>query len=189
VKEYIEEFYKLNIRAGHRENEEEKVYRYINGLRYEIHDDISMITMRTMEDAYRVAMKVEEKLARKQSQRNKGKIPNRGRGIIREKFQKPKVEVGRYHSQIERGGISRGGHYGGRNSFPRGRGGEVKCYAYEKTRYMYWECPEKKNVEAGEAHISKVKKRNVEIEMKEEATKEGRSLMMRKVLVNLEKEA
>jgi hypothetical protein len=36
VKEYTEEFYKLNIRAGHRENDEEKVSRYINGLRYEI---------------------------------------------------------------------------------------------------------------------------------------------------------
>jgi hypothetical protein len=36
VKEYTEEFYKLNIRAGHRENDEEKVARYINGLRYEI---------------------------------------------------------------------------------------------------------------------------------------------------------
>jgi hypothetical protein len=36
VKEYIEEFYKLNIKAGHRENDEEKVVRYINGLVYEI---------------------------------------------------------------------------------------------------------------------------------------------------------
>jgi hypothetical protein len=36
VKEYTEEFYKMNIRAGHRENDEEKVSRYINGLRYEI---------------------------------------------------------------------------------------------------------------------------------------------------------
>jgi hypothetical protein len=47
VKEYTEEFYKLNIRAGHRENDEEKVSRYINGLRYEIQDEINMMTMRT----------------------------------------------------------------------------------------------------------------------------------------------
>jgi hypothetical protein len=32
VKEYTEEFYKMNIREGHRENDEEKVARYINGL-------------------------------------------------------------------------------------------------------------------------------------------------------------
>jgi len=34
VKEYTEEFYKLNIRAGHKKNDEEKFVRYINGLRY-----------------------------------------------------------------------------------------------------------------------------------------------------------
>jgi len=36
VKEYIEEFYKLNIRDRQRERDEEKVVRYINGLRSEI---------------------------------------------------------------------------------------------------------------------------------------------------------
>ena len=36
VKEYTEDFYKLNIGTGQREKDEEKVSRYINGLRYEI---------------------------------------------------------------------------------------------------------------------------------------------------------
>ena len=36
VKEYIEEFYKMNIRVGQRERDKEKVSRYMNGLRYEI---------------------------------------------------------------------------------------------------------------------------------------------------------
>jgi hypothetical protein len=36
VKEYTEEFYRLNIRTGQWERDEEKVVRYINGLRYEI---------------------------------------------------------------------------------------------------------------------------------------------------------
>jgi hypothetical protein len=36
--------------------------------------------------------------------------------------QRKVLEAGKYHSQIERGGISRGGHYGGRNSFLGGRG-------------------------------------------------------------------
>jgi uncharacterized protein YjbK len=67
VKEYTEEFYKLNIRTRQREKDDEKVSRYINGLRYEIQDEISMMTMRTMEDAYQIALKVEEKLARNQS--------------------------------------------------------------------------------------------------------------------------
>ena len=36
VKEYTKEFYKLNIRTGQREKDEEKFVRYINGMRYEI---------------------------------------------------------------------------------------------------------------------------------------------------------
>jgi hypothetical protein len=36
VKEYTEELYKLNIIAGHRESDDEKVARYMNGLRYDI---------------------------------------------------------------------------------------------------------------------------------------------------------
>jgi hypothetical protein len=52
VKEYIEEFYKINIRAGHQESDDEKVARYMNGLRYDIQDEMSMMTIQTVEDAY-----------------------------------------------------------------------------------------------------------------------------------------
>jgi len=62
VKEYTEEFYRLNIRAGHRESDDEKVSRYMNGLRYDIQDEMSMMTIRTVEDAYHMALKDEEKL-------------------------------------------------------------------------------------------------------------------------------
>jgi hypothetical protein len=34
VKEYTEEFYRLNIKTGQREKDDENVSRYINGLRY-----------------------------------------------------------------------------------------------------------------------------------------------------------
>jgi hypothetical protein len=67
LKEYTKEFYKLNIRARNRENDEEKVAMYINGLRYEIQDEISLVTMRTIEDAFQIALKAKEKLERKQS--------------------------------------------------------------------------------------------------------------------------
>jgi D-serine dehydratase len=36
VKEYTENFYRLNIRAGHKESDDEKVARYINDMRYKI---------------------------------------------------------------------------------------------------------------------------------------------------------
>ena len=69
VKEYTEEFYRLNIRAGHWESDDEKVARYLNGLRYDIQDELSMLTICTVEDAYQMALKAEEKLSRKQGQR------------------------------------------------------------------------------------------------------------------------
>jgi hypothetical protein len=52
VKEYTEEFYRLNIRASHCENDDEKVVRYMNGLIYDIQDEMSMVTIRNVEDAY-----------------------------------------------------------------------------------------------------------------------------------------
>jgi hypothetical protein len=62
VKEYNKEFYRMNIRAGHRENDDEKVAKYLNGLRYDIQDEMSMVTIRTVEDYYHMALKAEEKL-------------------------------------------------------------------------------------------------------------------------------
>ena len=58
-KEYTEEFYKLSIMAGHSEDDIEKVVRYINGLRYDIQDEISFLSLKTIEDVYQVALKVE----------------------------------------------------------------------------------------------------------------------------------
>jgi hypothetical protein len=68
VKEYNEEFYRLNIGARQKENEDEKTTRYINGLRYEIQEEIIMMSVSKFEDSYQAALKDEEKLARKQRQ-------------------------------------------------------------------------------------------------------------------------
>jgi hypothetical protein len=65
VKEYIDDFYRLNIRVGQKERDEEKVSRYINNLRYEIQDEIKMMAVITVEDAYQIVLKAEEKLERK----------------------------------------------------------------------------------------------------------------------------
>jgi hypothetical protein len=35
----------MNIRAGHRESDDEKVSRYMNVLRYDIQDEMSMVTI------------------------------------------------------------------------------------------------------------------------------------------------
>jgi len=49
VKEYNEEFYRLNIKEGHIEEDAEKVARCINGLRHEIQDEISLLSLRNIE--------------------------------------------------------------------------------------------------------------------------------------------
>jgi uncharacterized protein YjbK len=90
VKEYTEEFYKLNIRASHRESDDEKVTRYMNGLRYEIQDEMSMVTIQMVEDAYQMTLKAEEKLSRKQGQRGRGRSQPRGKSVAQNKYQKPK---------------------------------------------------------------------------------------------------
>jgi hypothetical protein len=86
VKEYTEEFYKLNIRAGHRESDDEKVVRYMNGLRCDIQDEMSMATIRTVEDVYQMVLKAEEKLSRKLAQRGRGRSQPRGKAIAQEKY-------------------------------------------------------------------------------------------------------
>jgi hypothetical protein len=45
LKEYTEEFYRINIREGHRESDDEKFSRYMNGLRYDIQDEMRMMTI------------------------------------------------------------------------------------------------------------------------------------------------
>jgi len=72
----------LKIRARHRESDEEKVAMYINGMRYEIQEEINMMTMRMVENYYQASLKEKENLARKQSQRNRGNIPRRGKGTV-----------------------------------------------------------------------------------------------------------
>jgi hypothetical protein len=149
VKEYIEDFYRLNIRIGQRERDEEKIARYINGLRYEIHDELNMISVRTLEDAYQFALKEEEKLARKKKiQQGRGKTPSpkKSKGFTHDKSHKSKDEYEKPGSHLERGGSSWGRQGGGRiSSRGRGRrgGGEVRCYVCGKIGHMYWECPEK----------------------------------------------
>jgi hypothetical protein len=92
VKEYTEEFYRLNIRAGHRKSDDEKVARYLNGLRYDIQDELSMLTIHTIEDEYQMALKAKEKLSRKQGQRGRGGSQPRGKAIARERTQNPKKD-------------------------------------------------------------------------------------------------
>eukprot|EP00253_Pinus_taeda_P002747 PITA_02747 len=87
VREFTEEFYKLNLRAGYVEDTSEKTARFVNGLRGEILDEIGILSPQTLDEAYQFALKAEEKINIKQntkrgggSGRGKGKVYGRGRG-------------------------------------------------------------------------------------------------------------
>jgi hypothetical protein len=110
VKEYTEEFYRLNIRTRKRERDEENVFKCINGLRYEIQDELNMMSVRTVEDAYQFSLKAEEKLDRKQSQRGRGKIlaPNKSKGVTYDNARKSNDETEKPHNHSKRGGSSQG---------------------------------------------------------------------------------
>ena len=57
----------------------EKAARYVNGLRMDIQEEISMISPRTMKETYQCSLREEEKIARKKNF-NRGRASTRGRG-------------------------------------------------------------------------------------------------------------
>eukprot|EP00253_Pinus_taeda_P006760 PITA_06760 len=98
VQEYTEEFYRVNLRASYTEDTPEKIARYVNGLRMEILDEISILSPRSVEEAFQSAVKAQEKINRRQNNR-------RGRGNCRGRGQS--YGRGRTVANSEEGSISR----------------------------------------------------------------------------------
>ena len=65
VREYTEEFYKINLRAGYIKVTVEKVAKYLNGLRYDIQDELSLVNPTRIDEAYKYALRVEERIQRR----------------------------------------------------------------------------------------------------------------------------
>eukprot|EP00253_Pinus_taeda_P024402 PITA_24402 len=80
TKEYTEEFYRVNLQPGYVKDTPEKTARFVNGLRMEILDEISILSPNFIKEAYQSALKAEEKITRKQNAK-------RGRGSGRERGQ------------------------------------------------------------------------------------------------------
>ena len=83
----------MNLRVGYVEESTKKTARYINGLRMEIQDEISMVSPKTMEEDYQCALKAEEKLLRKHSfNREKSLAKGRGKTTGKRRFAAQKRE-------------------------------------------------------------------------------------------------
>ena len=52
MREYTEESYWVNLRAGYTEDTPKNTTRYVNGLRLEILDEINIISPKNIEEAY-----------------------------------------------------------------------------------------------------------------------------------------
>jgi hypothetical protein len=72
VKEYIEGFYRVLIKKIHSKANKEKVTNYINGLKLSIQEELSMIIISTIEDAYQFSLKAEEKLNKRFESKQRG---------------------------------------------------------------------------------------------------------------------
>ena len=73
MKEYTEEFYSLDIKSGHMDNDFEKIVGYTNGLRSRIQDEISFVKLESVEEAYQYALKAKEILTKKHEKRQRGR--------------------------------------------------------------------------------------------------------------------
>ena len=189
MKEYTEEFYKVSIRAGKIQDANEKVARYINGLRMEIQDEISVLFPKTVEEAYQMVLKAEEKLMRKKSARSRGTF--RGRGS----------QSGRGRSITPRDGASSSlsqhtpteGDASGRRIFFRGRGGRGRgreniCYKYNKLGHKAYECPKNAGTNKRNVIVAQTEEEATKVPEEENVPEKGEYLVVNKVLLKPAKE-
>jgi hypothetical protein len=186
VCEYTEEFFKLSLRSGIKEPEYQRVARYVNGLKYHIQDEMSTHYFRNVDEAYQVALKVEENIDRRLRQKFQGKgTRGRGRASVAKDNEKEDEAT---NSQNTRGGRSVG----------RGRGfGQGKyvitCYRCGVEGHKASECPERQNtMRRNEARTQVTQEDettvvggNVEVLQQEQ----GENLMFRRVLLKPETKA
>ena len=156
VKEYIEEFYKVSIRAGQIQDIDEKVARYVNGIRMEIQDEISVLSPKTVEETYQMVLKAEKKLIRKKSARNRGTFRGRGSQGGRGRSTEPRDGASSSSSQH----APTGGDASGRGNFSRGRGGRdrgrgARCYRCNTLRRKAYECLENIRISQRNAIVAK----------------------------------
>ena len=66
IQRYTKVFHKLDIRVSRDEDVEEKIARYMGGLRFNIQDELSLATPRSIKECYKLAIEAAEKMKRRQ---------------------------------------------------------------------------------------------------------------------------
>lgn len=116
IKEYNEEIYKVNIRTRYVEDNPKKVAKYINGLRFDIQEEMNLLSPNFVEETHQFSLKDEEKLARKRQ--GKSRESFRVQGPMRDIVNLVK-EIN--YNQLEQS--RKDSEDRGRKPYIRGRGG------------------------------------------------------------------
>eukprot|EP00253_Pinus_taeda_P011055 PITA_11055 len=168
------------------------LYRYVNGLRGEILDEIGILSPQTLDEAYQFALKAEEKINRKQnsrrgggSGRGKGKVYGRGRGTDSNEEGSSSKSTG----TAERDNSNREGRPAQRGrGFGRGRG-TVQCYRCHKLGHKSYDCPEGEPAGGRGTYIAQPEDAEETPQEAENTPEIGEALVMNKVLLKPAKEA
>eukprot|EP00253_Pinus_taeda_P020362 PITA_20362 len=187
VKEYTEEFYRVNLRAGYTEDTAERTARYVNGLRMDILDEISILSPNNTEEAYQSAIKAEEKLNRRQNAR-RGRGSTRGRGQSygrgRTASNSEEASSSRTSGIAEKGDGTRGGRSFQRDKGNgRGRGTGYQCYGCHKWGQCSFKCPETDSTGQRGAYVAQPEEAATPPQEAENAPKTGEALLLHKVLL------
>eukprot|EP00253_Pinus_taeda_P007293 PITA_07293 len=174
---------------GQIQDTDEKVGRYVNGLRMDIQNEISVLSPKTVEEAYQMVLKAEEKLMRKQSARNRGTLRGRTRQCGRGRSITPRDGArnsSSYHAPTR-------GDASGKESVSRGRGGrgrgrEVRCYRCNKLEHRAYECLENIGMNQRNEIVAKAKKEETKVIDEENVREKGESLVVNKILLKPTKE-
>eukprot|EP00253_Pinus_taeda_P004479 PITA_04479 len=192
VKEYTEEFYRVNLRAGYTHETPEKTTRYVNGLRMEILDEISILSPRNIEEAFQSAVKAEEKINRKQNNR-RGRGSGRGRGQSygrgKSAANNEEGSSSKTSGTADKGDSTRGGrsYQRGRGN-GRGRGTGFQCYRCQKWGHRSFECPEVEQTGQRGTYMVQPEEADTQPREVEDVAETGEALLLNKVLLKPIKE-
>ena len=184
ISSYTEQFQKLCTRSHVAEDENLKVVRYLSGLKWNIQEEMTLLSPTTVHQCYQLVIKIEE------NQRgHRGDYQGRG---TKPRNQGESKAPEHWSETTTRGGHGRGRGSQGRSNKGRGSGrsnsyfASIKCYSCGQLGHPTYRCPKKASSSNNEKRIGYAQEdtssfkspeiNHIELEM-------GENLMFRRVLV------